>query len=329
MASSKKFAIAALFAAVAFTGAADDKAFSYVPEIHGALRTRWEINTNSAQQRFQVRNARVTLGGKIAPSISYFLQTDLCDQGKMKILDAYGRFDIIKGLYVQAGQFRMPFGVEPFYAPANYIFANRSFMAKQVMNYRAVGGKVGYTLPKTPLTLEFGVFNPTAIGDHNVWSKTVAFSGKALYKLPAGFTVSAGYASIKPGSVRANLVDACLQWQNANWLVAAEYMFKHYRDDAADDNHSYVAFVDWHKPVNCGVFNQWSIQARFDGMTDHANMTSLDLEAARKRATIGTTLTYKYKAVHADVRVNYEKYFDYKEGGYSPDRFVAELVVRF
>lgn len=336
MVFSKKSTIAILFAAVASLASAAEKDFSYVPEIHGALRTRWEINTNSGEQRFQVRNARVTLGGKIAPSLSYFFQTDLCDAGKMKILDAYAKFDVVKGLFVQAGQFRMPFGVEPFYAPANYIFANRSFMGKQVMNYRAVGGKIGYTLPKTPLTLEFGVFNPTAIGDHNVWSKTVAFSGKALYKLPKGFSISAGYASIKPADVRANLIDACLQWQNSNWLIAGEYMFKHYRQrnldggsGNPDDNHSYVVFVDWHKPVNCGMFNQWSIQARFDGMTDHTNMTTLALEAARKRATIGTTLTYKYKAVHADVRVNYEKYFDYKEGGYSPDRFVAELVVRF
>lgn len=53
------------------------------------------------------------------------------------------------------------------------------------------------------------------------------------------------------------------------------------------------------------------------------------LESKRQRATIGSTLTYTYKAVHADVRLNYEKYFDYKEGAYSPDRFVAELVVRF
>ncbi len=326
----KKTIMTCLFSAAALTGAADDgKGISYVPEIHGALRTRWEINTSTAEQRFQVRNARVTLGGKIAPSISYFIQSDVCDAGKMKILDAYGRFDIIKGLYAQMGQFRMPFGVEPFYAPANYIFANRSFMGKQVMNYRAVGGKVGYTLPKTPLTLEFGVFNPTAIGDHNVWSKTVAFSGKALYKLPEGFTLSAGYASIKPGFVRANLIDACLMWQNSNLIVAGEYMFKHYRDNAYDDNHSYVFFVDWHKPVKCGVFNQWSVQARYDGMTDHGYMTDYKVEDSRQRVTIGSTLTYKYKAVHADVRLNYEKYFDYKVDGHSPDVFVAELVFRF
>lgn len=315
--------------AVALTATADDKGFSFIPEFHGAFRGRWEVQTNTGDQRFQVRNARLSLAGKVAPSISYFFQTDLCDRGTMKILDAYGRFDIIKGLYVQAGQFRMPFGIEPFYGPGNYIFANRSFMGKQVMNYRAVGGKIGYTLPKTPLTLEFGVFNPKAIGDHTAWNRTVNFSGKALYKLPSGFTFSAGYASIKPGTVRANLIDACIQWQNNNLLIAGEYMYKHYRGNSYKDNHSYVVFVDWHKPVNCGVFNQWSIQARFDGMTDHGHMTQNLIEESRNRATIGTTLSYKYKAVHADVRVNYEKYFGYKENGNNPDLVTAELVIKF
>jgi len=318
-----------LMSAVAFRATADDKGFSFIPEFHGAFRGRWEVQTNTGDQRFQVRNARLSMAGKLAPSISYFFQTDLCDRGTMKILDAYGRFEIVKGLFIQAGQFRMPFGVETFYSPTNYIFANRSFMGKQVMNYRAVGGKIGYTLPKTPLTLEFGVFNPKAIGDHTSWNRTVNFSGKALYKLPEGFSLSAGYASIKPGDVRANLIDACLQWQNNNLLIAAEYMFKHYRNNRYDDNHSYVVFVDWHKPVNCGIFNQWSIQARFDGMTDHGNMTQNLIEGERNRATIGTTLTYKYKIVHADIRVNYEKYFGYKENGKSPDLVTAELVIRF
>jgi len=329
MACFKKIAATALFTAVALAGAAEEKAFSYVPEIHGALRARWEMNTGSAEQRFQVRNARLTIGGKIHPSISYFLQTDLCDQGVMKILDAYGRFDIVKGLYVQAGQFRMPFGVETFRAPANYIFANRSFLGKQVMNYRAVGAKVGYAIPRTPLTLEFGAFNPYAIGDHTKWSKTVAYAGKATLKLPEGFSFSAGYGSIKPGTLRANVVDGALSWENSNLLISAEYLLKNYCGGGYKSTHAYVGYVDWHKSVSCGAFNRWSIQGRFDGMTKHINMTKLTVEDKRNRVTLGSTLTFAYKAVHADVRVNYEKYLGYKEDGHSPDRVVAEMVIRF
>lgn len=327
----KKLALAASIAAVALSATADDRGFSYIPEVHGVVRARYELNTTAGDMRFQVRNARVSVGGKIAKPISYFVQTDFWDGASSKIifLDAYGRFDICKGLFIQAGQFRMPFGIETFRAPNNYYFANRSFLGKQVMNYRAVGAKVGYTIPKTGLSLEFGAFNPTPKDNHNVWVRTVAYAGKATWKGRDGVTLSASYGSIKPSNLRANLLDGFISWENKNVLVAAEYVWKNYCNPLYKDNHSYVVFVDWHKPVKWGIFNQFSVQARFDGMTDHINMTSLKTEGKRERATIGAQLTYTYKALHADLRLNYEKYFDYKENNYSPDRLVAEMVVKF
>ncbi len=107
---------------------------SYIPEFHGAVRPRWELDTETGQSRFEIRWARFTAEGKVAPKIGYFLQVDLCDQGVFKFHDAYVKMGIAKGLEVQAGQFRMPFGREPFMAPQNYIFANRSFTVKQMCN---------------------------------------------------------------------------------------------------------------------------------------------------------------------------------------------------
>lgn len=329
----KKAIIALSLAAVSLTAVADDSLdlSFYLPKFHGAFRTRWELDTHSGDQRFQVRNARVSMEGNVLPSISYFFQTDLCDAGTMKILDAYGSISLTKGLNFRAGQFRMPFGVETFRAPSNYIFANRSFMGKQVMNYRAVGARLAYTLPSTPLTIEAGAFNPTAIGNHNVWNNTLAWSGKVSWTLPEGWNLATGYASIRPGDHRANLVDAALGWQNSNLLLQGEYMFEHYVGNVYKDVHSYVFFADWHKPVKCGMFNQWSLQGRFDGMTDHYSLSAAGdkHDGARNRITIGSTLTYTYSKMHADVRLNYEKYCQWKGEGPRPDRLVAELVIRF
>lgn len=329
----KKAIIALSLAAVSFTAVADDSTdlSYYLPKFHGAFRTRWELDTHSGDQRFQVRNARVSMEGNVLPAISYFFQTDMCDAGTMKILDAYGSISLTKGLNFRAGQFRMPFGVETFRAPSNYIFANRSFMGKQVMNYRAVGARLAYTLPSTPLTVEAGAFNPTAIGNHNVWNNTLAYSGKVSWALPEGWNVATGYASIRPGDHRANLVDAALGWQNSNLLLQGEYMFEHYVGNVYKDVHSYVFFADWHKPVKCGVFNQWSLQGRFDGMTDHYSLSAAGdtHDGACNRVTVGSTLTYTYSKMHADVRLNYEKYCQWKGEGPRPDRIVAELVIRF
>ena len=331
----KKTATTLLALALALGAIAQDNAakpFSYLPNIHGAIRTRAELDTENGDYRFQVRNARVTLDGHIAPSIDYFIQTDLCDAGTMKILDAWGRFTIVKGLQFRAGQFRMPFGVETFRAPQNYIFANRSFMGKQIMNYRAVGVQANYTLPKTPLTIEAGAFNPATIGNHNIWKKTLAYATKLSYH--AGeVTFTTGYASIRPYDIRANLIDAAIVWDNkTHWLVAGEYMFKKYCHKAAKSVHSWVGFVDWHTDVRAGVFNRWSVQLRQDGMTRHLAMDGESTEPARNRITLGSTLTYTYKAVHCDIRLDYEKYF-WHSGYTAPvggsDRLVAELVIRF
>lgn len=332
MACCKKIAISVVALAAAVSAAAQSDDFSYTPELHGVIRARWEMNTGSGDQRFRVRNARLSAGGKIHPSVSYFFQTEY-DNSMMQILDAYGKFDIIKGLYIQGGQFRMPFGVDPFRAPANYIFANRSFIGNQVMNYRAVGAKVGYSVPRTPLTLEFGVFNPYTIkfSGGQKWGREVAYAGKATLKLPEGFQLVAGYGSIKPNEngTRANLIDAALVWEGSNVLASAEYMYKHYCGSAQKNTNACVAYVDWHKSVQLGAFNRWSVQGRYDSMSDHMFLDSSTFQPKRQRVTLGTTLTCSHKAVHADVRLNYEKYFDYKEHGHSPDMLVIETVFRF
>ena len=312
--------------------AADNAKTDLTPKFHGALRTRWEMDTQEGLQRFQVRNARLSMEGKIIDCIGYFFQTDLCDQGKMKILDAYGKLDAAEGLQIKAGQFRMPFGIETFKSPNNYVFANRSFLGKQVMNYRAVGAQAGYTFKGTPLTIEAGAFNTNTIGDHNVWNKSVSFASRAVFK-PGQWTLATGFASIDPQGFRANLVNGAVYWDDdSHWLVGGEYIHEHYCNDAAKGVSTWVGLVDWHTPIKAGVFNRLSLQLREDGMTDHMTMDGTAVEPARNRITGGATISCVRGALHCDLRVNYEKYLyhhDYEPAKGQGDKVVAELVIRF
>lgn len=339
----KTLVAAAVAANVSFGAVAEEapapqeESFSYVPHIHGAMRARWEDDLDGARSRFQLRNARVTLDGGIAPTIDYFLQVDLCDQGTMKFLDGWARIKPAKGLAFQAGQFRMPFGVDPFKAPANYIFSNRSFIAKQVCNVRAVGAKITYSFDKLPLTLEGGIFNPTSISDHTGWNASYAYAGRAIYR--AGeFKIDAGIQSIRPDGVRINLYDGCLNWTSGRWILEGEYMYKHYTHRRHDAAHAYNFWVDYHMPVKAGVFNRLSFQGRFDGMTAHSSgkrnaeglLTTTD--PARNRVTVGATISYVKKPVWLDIRADYEKYLYHD--GVEPvlgqgDRIVLEMVLRF
>lgn len=310
----------------------------YTPHIHGTVRTRFEVATESGKYRFQVRNARVSLDGKIAPSIDYYINTDLCDRGSMKILDVWARIYATKELGFQAGQFRMPFGVDPFRGPNTYFFANRSFIGKQVCNVRAVGAKAMYTLPGIPLSAEAGVFSPTTIGNHAGWNSSLAFAAKLTYSID-NVKLATGFQSIIPDSIRTNLIDAAVTWSAGRWTVEGEYMYKHYTSDSHKPCHAYNIFADYRMPINAGVFNQLSFQGRFDGMTDHSNalrdengnLTTTD--PSRNRVTVGATISYiKSKNLFLHLRANYEKYFYRDNVATTPDsgdKALIELVLRF
>lgn len=317
---------------------AEEKEVNYIPQVHGALRTRFEYEFDSDIKRFQVANARVTLAGMISPRIDYFVQIDACDRGKMKFLDGYGRLAITDNFKFQAGQFREPFGVETFRSPANYVFANRAFLGKVICNYRGVGAKLTYTLPKVPLTFEAGGFNTTTIADHTVKNTLMAFASKILWQ-PKGWTLATGFMSQAPQGKRFNMFDLTVGWKNEDWEFLGEGMIKHYSRSVLDGTYSYVVWGQRLFPVNWGMFNQASLQARFDGMTHSSNGLRDErtgdfviTDSWKNRITVGGTVTYKYKWVHADVRLNYEKYF-YHKGVTAPesldDKIVAELVIRF
>lgn len=317
--------------------AAADSTFTYIPQIHATLRPRLEVATESGEYRFQMRNARLVISGYAARPVDYFINIDLCDRGKMKILDAWGRLAVSRQFRVQAGQFRMPFGIDPFRAPHQYYFANRSFIGKQMCNYRSVGAKLDY-MPVAGLNLEFGVFNPTAIGDHEVWSKKLAYAGRAVFT-PGAWKFATGYMSIRPHGVRANLIDATAGWSAGRWIVEGEYMYKHYVHASHVAAHAYSIFADYRMPIHAGYFNRLSFQGRFDGLTDHSD-SSVNADGllyttdhARNRITVGSTISYIHsKSVFVDFRVDYEKYFyshGFKADAADGDRIVAELVFRF
>lgn len=312
-----------------------------MPRVGGTIRTRWELNTSSGENRFQVRNARVDVSGNVASWACYYVNTDFCDRGKIKILDAWARITPIKGLSLQVGQFRMPFGVDTHRGPANYFFANRSFVGKQVCNYRAVGFKAAYSFaPSVPVTIEAGAFNPTSIGDHSEWNRQLAYSGKATLRLPSGFMASAGAMSLYPDSLRVNLFDAALGWCNDRWTVEGEYIYKHYTRKIHPACHSWVVFANYSFPLHAGILNHGSVQARYDGMTDHstgirqANGLYTTDSPRRQRLTLGATIgTLLPHGRFVDLRVDYEHYFfpSYTTPA-DPDYtscLTAELVIHF
>ena len=225
----KKFLLLASFAmfAVMPVSAEDDgEKVDRTPKLHGTIRGKYEYQTEEGEGRFQVRNARVSLDGKLTKIVSYKAEIDLSDEGKIKMLDAYTRLRPVRGLDFTIGQMRVPFTIDAHRSPHMQYFANRSFIAKQVGNVRDVGATLGYSFNVGfPIKLEAGMFNGSGLTDQkDFWTSNINFSAKAQFFLPRGFNITLSTQKIKPDNVSVMMYDAGAYYHAHGWHVEAEYL---------------------------------------------------------------------------------------------------------
>lgn len=310
----------------------------YRPEIHGTIRGKYEYQPEMNSGRFEVRNARFSLSGKVAPVVSYKAEIDLSDEGNIKMLDAYARITPLEDFNITVGQMRVPFTIDAHRSPYQQYFANRSFIAKQVANVRDVGLTLDYKLKSyIPVILQAGLFNGSGLTNQkDFWTKNINYSAKVQFCLPKGFNIVVSGQKIKPEEVTINMFDIGANYSTVHWHIEAEYLLKHYSQDDFDNVNAFNSFVCYDLPLK-KVFHKISFLGRFDYMENHSNGTADETghltidDSARKRITGGITLSIA-KPFIADLRLNYEKYF-YRTGATvkpsEHDKIVAEVMVRF
>lgn len=338
-------AVAALLVAAAVASASDGT--DLTPEIHGTVRGKYEYQPQDAAGRFQVRNARVSISGGISPTVSYKAEIDLCDEGVLKMLDAYARFRLTPNLHFTIGQMRVPFTIDAHRSPHQQYFANRSFIAKEVGNVRDVGAQLSWNFGKAvPVTITAGLFNGSGLTNQkDFWTDNINFSAKAEVELPYGFNVVLSAQKIRPDHLNVMMYAAGAFYDNGRLHAEAEYLYKTYADNAFGDVYSFDGFVSYRFPIGDGGKAVKSISplVRYDSMNDHSDgIRYLDgvpdpsgslvvRDYARSRITGGLTISLGTPFV-SDIRINYEKYF-YREGAIpdvsEKDKFVVEFMVRF
>lgn len=315
------------------------------PKIGGTLRSKYEWQTEEGESRFEVRTARVNVSGKLTPAVAYKAEIDLCDEGQIKMLDAYTRITPWKTLQFTIGQERVPFTIDAHRSPHQQYFANRSFIAKQVGNVRDVGAEIGYTWNVGfPIVANFGVFNGSGLTNQkDFWTKGINFSGKVQFLFPnVNLVLSA--QKVKPSDVTVMMYDAGLTYHRGGFIAEAEWLYKHYAHGAFEPVHAVDAFVSYDIPVHHKLIQKVSPLARFDYMGDHSDGKRYDSDGKtsdagsliindhrRSRLTGGVTLSLS-KPFTSDIRINFEKYF-YGEG-VTPktserDKLVVEFVTHF
>lgn len=319
----------------------DSEKVNLMPEIHGTVRGKYEYQTGENEGRFEVRNARLSVTGKVAKAVEYKAEIDLADEGQIKMLDAYTRIKPFSGFDFTIGQMRVPFTIDAHRSPHQQYFANRSFIAKQVGNVRDVGATVGYRFSAGfPIILEAGLFNGSGLTNQkDYWTKKVNFSAKAQMFLPEGFNLTLSTQKISPNNIDIMMYDGGVYWHRYGWHIEAEYLYKHYADNAFDDVHAFDGFINYDiavKNKKC-LIQKVSPLVRYDFMTNHSDGTLSDdgklklTDYKRSRLTGGVTLSLA-KPFVSDIRINYEKYFYGKNGVAKvseKDKIVFEVMTRF
>ena len=112
MIRNRQLVVTAALLGAAMTAAAQSADEQSPVNVHGTIRSKYEYQTEENEGRFEVRNARISVDGSLSPVISYKAEIDLCDEGKIKMLDAYTRFKPVRGLQFTMGQFRVPFTID-------------------------------------------------------------------------------------------------------------------------------------------------------------------------------------------------------------------------
>ena len=65
---------------------------------------------------------------------------------------------------------------------------------------------------------------------------------------PGGLNLTLSTQKIKPDNVTINMYDAGIYWQSHGFHIEAEYLYKHYYDDAFKSVHAVDAFASYDIP---------------------------------------------------------------------------------
>lgn len=300
----------------------------FAPEIFGILKTKVEYDLDNSLMRFEVRNARFGVRGSINNYMSYKIEIDLSDEGKMKMLDAYVKFTPVKNLGFYLGQRKIPFSSDYMRSPADNIFANRSFLAKYINDgMRDIGFYAEYDIPRQiPVRIVVGAVNGTGnnnpqwIARPNLVTR-VSAGGDEGFRLTGNFYY--GEETYEHNLVMAG---AELRYGRGNFFIESEYIARNWDDTLSvrhkDDGiyiHSYYNFIPESRMIT-----MLTPTARFDLIG--GSVFSGNTEASR--FTCGLNIGFDTKQFYSEIRLNYENYFKSLLPIHT-DKLTLEFIGRF
>ncbi|MDD3195917.1 MAG: porin [Paludibacter sp.] len=309
----------------------------YTPSIEGTIRGKYEYNSSLNGHRFQVRNARFSVRGAVSPIARYKAEIDLSDEGQTRMLDAYVEMLASERLSFVVGQQKVQFSTDNLRSPHQLLFANRSFLGKQLAGLRDVGATLHYNFADdAPLTLIAGLYNGKGLYNQKEWRNTLSYAIRAIYLPTDNWDISLNYNTIQPYDLRMHSFNAGLIYSNERWHLESEFFYKIYENNAFPDTEGYFVMASYDLPTpKSDHLVSISPRLRFDHMSDDNNGLIDELtnsyttdDVKRSRLTAGLNFNLKKPYIN-EIRINYEQYY-YPQGSSNQDnKLVIEFVTKF
>ncbi len=301
---------------------------SYIPDIDGIIKTKFEYDFENDLSRFSVRNARFGAKGNANSIVSYKAEVDLSDEGKMKMLDAYVKLTPIKNLEIFLGQRKIPFGTDYLRNPADNMFANRSFVAKYINDgLRDIGFVAVYKLNIfVPVELSASAMNGS--GSNNPqWKENPNYSGRIVIGNETGINAKANiYEGDTEKEQNLNMYGGELSYKTNKFLIETEYISRNWNDTLNTKFeatglyiHSYYKFE-----TNKSKIKYILPTCRYDVM----GADIFSSKSVAERITIGVNFGFDKKLFQSEIRFNYENYLNSSNSNHT-SKFTIEFVARF
>jgi hypothetical protein len=300
----------------------------YLPDIDGILKTKVEFDLNNSLMRFEVRNARFGVKGMINNYMSYKVELDLSDEGKMKMLDAYVRFTPVANLDFYMGQRKIPFSTDYMRNPAENFFANRSFLAKYINDgMRDIGFYADYKFAGDfPVDVLLGAVNGT--GNNNPqWISRPNLVGRISAGPEKGIRITQnlyfGEAQYKD---HLAMFGEELRYTNGVFLIESEYIRRNWTDTLLFHVHDDGLFI--HSYYNFALKNKMICMITPTARWDVIGNSVLGSKTEASRITLGVNVGFEPKQFYAEIRLNYENFLKSSLPVHT-DKLTLEFIARF
>lgn len=316
----------------------------YKPTVFGDFKGGFSVDFTNHAESFSLAATRIGVKGAVSEILSYKILVNFANIGNLSVKkdangnvtdvkakfaevlqDAYFKYNFDKDLYLQFGQYKIPFSTDNLRSPLEIDFYNRHLTTKVTPDLRDVGAMFGYT-NKDAMGLELyaGLFNGSG-PNKTENDRTLNKSFRVVVKPTPALSVSANYYLGKLDNSFVDIYDFGATLNVDKFKLDFEYAIRQIDSTNFKRNtFSYQAYALYTSSVDAKYFIAIQPALRFEYLEPNNKITDDELT----KITAGFSFILNENILN-QIKLNYES-TNYKLANRKTlNRFILGLQVAF